>query len=69
MGRSRWVLISICATPRISYPPQVAAEPWQVPSVPTLLPVVFAGQLRKQPVRGALDIVVIFGTGALFGSN
>jgi hypothetical protein len=47
--------------------------PWQAPAqgapLPTLLPIVFARQLLEQPVCGALDIIVVFGTGALFGSD
>jgi hypothetical protein len=66
-GRSGSTSQGSCA--KSESPPQVAAEPWQVPPVPTLLPVVFARQLLKQPVGGALDIVVVFGTGALFGGN
>jgi hypothetical protein len=34
-----------------------------------LLFVIFARQFLKQPVGGALDIVVLFGTGTLFGGD
>jgi transposase len=37
--------------------------------MPELLLVVFARQLLEQRVGGALDLVVVFGTGALFGGD
>jgi hypothetical protein len=44
-------------------------SPRRLPPLPKLLPVVFARQLLEQPVGGALDLVVVFGTGALFGGD
>jgi hypothetical protein len=39
------------------------------PPAPKLLLVVFARQPLEKPVGGTLDIVVVFGTGALFGCD
>jgi hypothetical protein len=37
--------------------------------LPKLPLVVFARVFLERPVGGALDLVVVFGTGALFGSD